>query len=152
MTTGALSADEIMDRLKEALEAPSDGALAKRLGVGRMTVSNWRRRDSRPYPFCIEVALREDVSLDWLLLGRGPMRRSDVELAVRDEGPKEWSGNGDQASWRRLRQIQQWEREWWFLASEEERIWYDLHLRRTVLEYAAWIGSRTTNNGAPPGP
>ncbi len=36
----------------------------------------------------------------------------------------------------RLELIQKWERDWWQTASDEERAWYDLHLRRTVKECA----------------
>lgn len=70
-----LTGAEVVDRLRSALGLASDGALARHLGASRMTVSSWRTRDSRPYAACVAVAEETGVSLDWLLLGTGPMRR-----------------------------------------------------------------------------
>lgn len=71
----ATHGDAITDRLRIAMSAESDGALARALGVSPATVSSWRNRDSRPYALCIDIAERRAISLDWLLIGTGPMRR-----------------------------------------------------------------------------
>lgn len=66
------SANEILDRLRLALEAPTDKAFAERLGVSPSTVATWRRRDSTPYEECIRVAAEAMINLHWLFTGDGP--------------------------------------------------------------------------------
>ena len=139
-------ASAIVDRLRRATGAHSDSELARILGVGKMTVSNWRSRDSRPYPQCLQVAQELGVSLDWLLLGQGEMRRTELAIAEPQGGAyaadipdgrkqrlERERDEGDKAE-----QIVRWLREWWPRASEQERAWLDEHLRRTVIEYRDW--------------
>ena len=56
--------------MKSALGVTTDGELAEALQISRSAVVSWRNRNSVPYVFCIQIATRERVSLDWLLLGR----------------------------------------------------------------------------------
>lgn len=80
------TASEVLDRLKLALEAPTDKAFAERLGVSPSTVATWRRRDSTPYAECINVAVDAMINLHWLFTGEGPRDASfgawPIDLAV----------------------------------------------------------------------
>jgi len=61
--------DEVLGRLAQILEVKNDTELAEALSVARTTLSSWRARDSIPYAECVDVALRNDTSLDYVLLG-----------------------------------------------------------------------------------
>lgn len=74
------TAAAVIDRMREALEVRSDTALAAALGVAKTTVSSWRRRDSIPYEKCIEIAIRANVHMHWLLTGEGEPRNRDFVL------------------------------------------------------------------------
>ena len=77
---GMVQTHDILARLRRRLGASNDRDLAAQLGVSTSTLSSWRQRNSMPYSFCVEVALAEKFSLDWLILGqeRGGM---DVHAA-----------------------------------------------------------------------
>lgn len=60
-------------RLYEALGVSSDAQLARKLGIPASTISNWRSRGTVPHREALKIAEDEGFSLDWLLLGRGPM-------------------------------------------------------------------------------
>lgn len=66
------NATEVLERLKSALEAPTDQALADKLGVARGTVAAWRSRNTLDWPKIIEASGQADISLDWLLLDISP--------------------------------------------------------------------------------
>ncbi|MBA1324598.1 helix-turn-helix domain-containing protein [Pseudomonas plecoglossicida] len=66
----------VLIRLKHVTGTSSDSALAKVLDVSPQTLSSWKVRESIPYAFCIAVAQRHNVSLDWLLLGIGSPSRT----------------------------------------------------------------------------
>lgn len=73
-------------RLKQITATSSDAALAKALNVSPQTLSSWKGRDSIPYSLCVDLALREGVSLDWLLLGEGaPLRATAQTLPNSDQ-------------------------------------------------------------------
>ncbi|MDH2080338.1 helix-turn-helix domain-containing protein [Pseudomonas atacamensis] len=73
---GKTSAAEVLDRLQIVFGVSSDSALCEATGTPRATLGNWRSRDSVPYPLCVSVAQSKGISLDWLLTGEGPTRRS----------------------------------------------------------------------------
>jgi hypothetical protein len=58
----------VIDRMKLAVGAETDGELEAVLGGGRV-VAGWRSRGSTPYAECEQIAKQNGVSLDWLLLG-----------------------------------------------------------------------------------
>jgi Bacteriophage CI repressor helix-turn-helix domain len=76
LRSGTTAADEVIERMRDALALKSDAALADYLGLPETTVSCWRRRNSIPYPECAELAMRGAARLEWLLTGKGP--RSDA--------------------------------------------------------------------------
>jgi len=66
--------DEILKRMLKAIGSTADNALAKALGVTAQAVSEARRKQKVPPAWGIALAKQYPVSLDWLLLGAGPMR------------------------------------------------------------------------------
>lgn len=69
------SSRQIVNRMREALGAANDAALAAELGVAPPTVSGWKSEGrSVPLDYCRIVADKSGVSLDWLVLGREPKR------------------------------------------------------------------------------
>lgn len=77
----------VVHRLKQATGTSSDAALAKVLDISPQTLSSWKSRDKVPYALCVDLALREGVSLDWLLLGEGgPLRVPSRAISGSDEG------------------------------------------------------------------
>jgi hypothetical protein len=67
--------EEIIGRLKEALNVQSDGQLAKNLGITRQNIGAARKRDDVPPGWIYKVAELSGCSMDWLRFGQGPQRR-----------------------------------------------------------------------------
>ena len=67
--------EEIIGRLKEALDVKSDGQLAKYLGITRQNVGAARKRDDVPPGWIYKVAELSGCSMDWLRFGHGPKIR-----------------------------------------------------------------------------
>lgn len=61
----------ILERLQHALGVSSQTALANALNINKSTVANWFKRNSTPFEEVVAAAKSSDISLDWLLLGRG---------------------------------------------------------------------------------
>jgi len=69
----------VIKRLYKIFDVSSDTNLSKSLNVGgKSTISSWRTRDSIPYSLCVDIAEEFDVSLDWLLTGKGEMYRREL--------------------------------------------------------------------------
>ncbi|HAT1685150.1 TPA: bacteriophage CI repressor [Klebsiella oxytoca] len=84
------NAEVVINRLKQVFSVTSDSALCSKLDVSPQTLSSWKARNKIPYANCVEVSERTDVSLDWLLTGRGNMyvqRESSVETEVFQSPP-----------------------------------------------------------------
>ncbi|MGD8343965.1 MAG: helix-turn-helix domain-containing protein [Desulfobacterales bacterium] len=67
--------DEIIARLKAALDVTSDGQLAKYLGINRQNIGAARKRDDVPPGWIYKVAELSGCSMDWLRFGQGPQKR-----------------------------------------------------------------------------
>lgn len=65
----------VLARLKQITGTKSDASLSSALKVSPQTLSSWKGRDSTPYSLCVEIAQTRGISLDWLLLGEGPVLR-----------------------------------------------------------------------------
>ena len=74
--------EKIIGRLKEALDAKSDGQLAKYLGISRQNIGAARKREDIPTGWIYKVAEMTGCSMDWLSFGRGSKIR--VEYAADD--------------------------------------------------------------------
>ena len=67
-----------MNRLFEAAGIDSDSALARVLGIQPPSVAGARKRGLIPGGWIEKIALDYNVTADWLLFGRGPMRPGDL--------------------------------------------------------------------------
>jgi transcriptional regulator with XRE-family HTH domain len=62
---------QVAARLAEVRGARSQRAFARQLGVFQQNVNRYESGTTPHADFLITLALQENVSLDWLLLGRG---------------------------------------------------------------------------------
>jgi hypothetical protein len=67
--------ENIIHRLKEALNVKSDGQLAKYLGISRQNIGAARKREDVPTGWIYKVAELTGCSMDWLGFGKGPKLR-----------------------------------------------------------------------------
>jgi hypothetical protein len=74
--------ERIISRLKEALDAKSDGQLATYLGISRQNIGAARKREDVPTGWIYKVAELTGCSMDWLSFGKGPRIR--VEYTAED--------------------------------------------------------------------
>lgn len=74
-----ISCDEILTRLSSLFGTKTDVELASKLGVASQTVSTWRGRNRVPYEQLAEVSLQNEVSLDFLIFGRGKPQNPQIE-------------------------------------------------------------------------
>lgn len=61
----------IIDRMKTVLGVLRDKDVALHFDGARSNVSAWKSRGTIPFAECLAIAERFNVSLDWLILGRG---------------------------------------------------------------------------------
>ena len=66
---------QIPQRLERIRGERSQRSFAKDLGVFQQTVNRYESGTTPHTDFLITLAVRENVSLDWLLLGKGGARR-----------------------------------------------------------------------------
>jgi hypothetical protein len=69
------NSEEMIDRLKKALAAKSDGQLAKYLGISRQNIGAARKRNDVPPSWIHKVAELTGCSMDWLSFGKGSKMR-----------------------------------------------------------------------------
>ena len=70
-----IETEEVIARLKAALDVKSDGQLAKYLGITRQNIGAARKRDDVPPGWIYKVAELSGCSMDWLRFGQGPQKR-----------------------------------------------------------------------------
>lgn len=143
MKASPTAADPIVDRLREVYGVASDADLARRLATGSSTVNNWRVRGSVPYAQVVDAARETGTSLDWLLLGLGPRERGAAEdpagYAVPPAEPTPGPSGGGDA---RLACLMEWWAHWWAGASEDDKVWAMVQMRRAFPEAAEWLRRR----------
>jgi hypothetical protein len=96
-------AEEIIGRLKEALNVKSDGELAKNLGISRQNIGAARKRDDVPPGWIYKVAEISGCSMDWLRFGQGPKVRvkyAPAEPRHKDKLASQESAYKLQVSWK----------------------------------------------------
>lgn len=79
----------VLARLKQITGTKSDASLSSALQISPQTLSSWKSRDSTPYSLCVDIAQARGVSLDWLLMGEGPILRAGA--AESGENPQTYS-------------------------------------------------------------
>ncbi len=65
----------LADRIAQVRGERSQRQFARDLGVFQQNVNRYESGTTPHTDFLITLALKENVSLDWLLLGRGKMKR-----------------------------------------------------------------------------
>ena len=65
----------VSERLIQVRGVRSQRQFARDLGVFQQNVNRYENGTTPHADFLIQLATKEDVSIDWLLLGRGRMRR-----------------------------------------------------------------------------
>jgi transcriptional regulator with XRE-family HTH domain len=67
---------KLPERLAEVRGTRSQRQFARELGVFQQNVNRYENGTTPHTDFLITLATKESISLDWLLLGKGRMRRS----------------------------------------------------------------------------
>lgn len=75
-----MDTNKIFARLSKVLGVKTDSALAESLGLSRQAIANSRNRETVPYEKIVELAEKEDLSLDYLFLGKGTDRNHGGEI------------------------------------------------------------------------
>lgn len=70
------SSQEVILRLKKALNISADIELANYLGISKSTLSNWKARNTLDLPLLFSLC--EQISIDWLLTGKGEMLKNST--------------------------------------------------------------------------
>lgn len=136
----SVDADAVLDRMRETLNVATDLALCAALGVGSSVVSTWRHRKRVPHEACAELALRKNVSLDWLVLGRVP-GGATVPFGIAE--PVATYANEDPRVARMVRFIQAWPAG----RESDDVAWLERTLARNVQEYGQWLASQPADSG-----
>lgn len=63
----------ILNRVKTVEQVWKDSDVAEILGAAARTVSNWKHRGQIPQEYLLSYCRRKNLSLEWLINGRGPM-------------------------------------------------------------------------------
>ena len=95
--------EEIIGRLKEALNVKTDGQLAHHLGISRQNIGAARKRDDVPPGWIYKVAELTGCSMDWLGFGHGPKVRAAYTTADASSAGRLASQESDyklQVSWK----------------------------------------------------
>lgn len=79
--------DERLARLLVACGAKNDSELARILNIKPQSITSARRRKQFPPAWVEEIALKYDVSSDWLFFGKGAMRRNEDSRATKEGDP-----------------------------------------------------------------
>ncbi len=67
---------KLPERLAQVRGERSQRQFARDIGVFQQNVNRYENGTTPHTDFLIQLAMKEQVSLDWLLLGKGRMRRS----------------------------------------------------------------------------
>lgn len=65
----------VAERLVQVRAGRSQRQFARELGVFQQNVNRYENGTTPHADFLIQLAVKEEISIDWLLLGRGRMRR-----------------------------------------------------------------------------
>lgn len=93
----AITANAILDRMRQGTNTKSDTELAKSLGVSQQSISSARSKGKVPDAWVRVIAALHNLSANWVLFGLGPMfmegtRESGPDRAVPSFQPRRSSG------------------------------------------------------------
>lgn len=81
---GSTAAD-VYERIKYVVNANTSKEMAERLSISESGISSAIKRNSIPYALCAELALANDVPLDWLIFGDSDNARGLGRIQVQKE-------------------------------------------------------------------
>lgn len=128
----------VVDRMQQVFDVKTDVALCAVLRRGSTVAASWRRRNSVPADDLIGVALRKDVSLDWLVLGEGPRLRSALSGVAEPPAPAYTDP--------RIARMVQFITAWPAGRDSDDVAWLERTLARNVQEYGQWLASQPTES------
>lgn len=131
----------VLARLKLVTGTTTDTALSAALQISPQTLSSWKGRDSTPYSLCVDIAQTRGISLDWLLLGEGPILRHSPTQSVEGSQESTTRENTILALWRLLDEDDRFVIQ---KALEEKRRLRDLELK--LSEMASILSSLQHSN------
>jgi hypothetical protein len=74
----------VIERLKLVYGADTDLDLSRKMNFSHGTVNVWRARGLMPYKQCFQASMERNVSIDWLVSGKGgavlPPPKKDDEV------------------------------------------------------------------------
>jgi hypothetical protein len=117
--------EEIFIRLSQVIDIKNNTDLANFFGVSSGTVRTWKSRGEIPYEQLISVSKRNNLSLNWLLLGEEKLNTGTVE-----QEPEA---------------ITKWLSAWWSIANSDERAWMRVQMKRCFPEYLEWLKEEGDN-------
>lgn len=74
-------AEEIIERIKRAESLRYDTDVAIALGAEKKHIGPWKARGQIPWERVLDYARKSGVSLDYLVLGRGPVRVGGIGVS-----------------------------------------------------------------------
>lgn len=74
----------IVDRLKGVLGVSRDDEVAQALGMSPQSLNGYKERKKIPFVQIMEFCMRENVSLDHVILGRGQVHNLDQHELIID--------------------------------------------------------------------
>ena len=80
----------ILDRMKLAGRLKNNSAVARAIGMTPQAISNYKKRGKFPSSVIFKFADIYDVSIDWLLTGKGEAPSVPIKNAVRPRGIKDF--------------------------------------------------------------
>ena len=114
---------DILARIIYVLKLENDIELSKYLGVAEGTLRTWRARNKIPYEECFIVSKRNNISLDWLLTGEGPMYHQPFPSSSEND----------------FNLLLEWLKKWWKQADEKERAWLEVQMKKCFPEFKEWL-------------
>ena len=110
----------------------SQTEFANELGLKQRAVSHWERGNAEPSLKIIQLIRQKwSVSLDWLLIGEGPMYLDDSSYQ-QEEKNKQDIGES----------IKIWIDNFLKNASEEEKHWFKIQFSKCFPEFLEWMEER----------
>lgn len=83
-TIRELDFSEVIERLKIVLNVATQASVAEAMGMSTGDLANRKKRNKIPHDRIYEVASSRNVSIDWLLTGKGFMKRDILSEASND--------------------------------------------------------------------
>ena len=87
--------ESVIERLKDLLSLGSDKELSEILKMTPAAFNNRKRSGSLPYKQIIDVGNKQNVNLNWLLTGEGPVYKDQIPSSEDQKTPSEKTISSD---------------------------------------------------------